>query len=436
MFGFLRSERRRFDALAARARGLLLLLAVAGAASVAFAQGDKPPKPGKPKPGKPVVPEPPEPPYDGKAPKPDAPDKPKKAAEPERFPGLSRHGERLDEREFGRRPPTPAQPLADDPRLKWGIRLDGSVRGAAIQDGQRVYACTDGGALSAFSLIDGALAWSVPLGSGAVARIARLGDRLIVPLKNGQLVAVDLANGGVRNSTRAAGPIETEVGVDEIGKRVVAASSAGELLVLDAATFAVTARFPGIPGIRLGAPLVAGDRAFVVDARGMVRGIDLATGRAVWERQLFGAVSVPAMYVPAATPLVVVGTAGGELFAIDAKSGREAWKAMGYAPFVGACARGGEIVAAFANRRLFRFDARTGRALEDRTLREIPSGPPIAAGGSLLVPCIGGRIETFDATFRSLDALLLGSEVLAPSATGTAIVLTTESGDLYRFEET
>lgn len=411
------------------------MLAVLSVGSVeAIAQGGgQPPKPNKPKPEKPP---PPDPPNDGKAPKPDAPDKPDKPTEPDRFPGLSRHGERLDQKEFGRRPETPPRPLAVDPRLKWGIRLDAGVRAAALLDGRNVFTATEAGTFSAHSLQDGAVVWSATMPSGASTRGVLIGERWVVPLKNGELVAIDAANGAVKNSSRAAGPIEAPLGIDVAGNRIVVATAGGELVAVDAGTFAITSRFPGIPGLRLGAPLVSGDRAWVADSRGMVRWIDLSSGRALWEQQLFGAVAAPLVLVPGAAPLVVAGTLGGEVFALDGKTGREVWKASGYAAFVGACVRNAEIIAVFANQRLFRLDSRTGRVIEDRTLRDLPRGAPLVAGSTLLVPCSGGRLESFDSTFRSQEALLLGSEVLDLGGAGSAIVLTTESGDLYRLEGT
>lgn len=408
------------------------LFVVTGAS---FAQGGN--KPNKPKPGKPVVPDPPpEKPNDGKAPKPDAPDKPTKPGEPDRPPGQSRHAEREEARAFGRRPGTPAIPLVDDPRLKWGVRLSGVARAAAIHDGANLYVCTASGTLSAHALGDGVEVWSVSLGSGATARPTFAGDRLVIPLRNGQIVAIDKTTGSVKNTTRNSGPVDVALAAAAGGTRIVSSTAQGDLVVLDAQTFGLVTRFGGIPGLSLGVPTIDAETTLVSDSSGLVRSIDLKTGRAKWEQQLYSAVATPLLLVPGAPTQVIVGTAGGDLFALDATTGKERWKTKGYSAYVGAALRGKELVVAFANRRLMRLDAATGKLIEERTLRDPPVSPPIVAGSTLLVPCASGRIETFDASFRALDALLLGSEILEIDSSKAPLVFTTEDGDVYRFEET
>lgn len=99
-----------------------------------------------------------------------------------------------------------------------------------------------------------------------------------------------------------------------------------------------------------------------------------------------------------AGPLVVAGTAEGELFAVDGETGRTAWKqslarglvgrpAVAAGRVVAYCREGDAIVAA---------DVATGETVWSQPLGDVPIGPAVAIPSGLLVASKGNRVVLLD----------------------------------------
>jgi outer membrane protein assembly factor BamB len=125
----------------------------------------------------------------------------------------------------------------------------------------------------------GNLLWEVPVPDAVLGAIAVRGDTAICPVRNGEVVALDLRRSGEilwrqrinGNSPALAGPAFT-------GELVYAVSQDGYLVVLDAADGSQVERHyinapgkPGELGLSVSSPFVVGGRVYVGSETGGVR---------------------------------------------------------------------------------------------------------------------------------------------------------------------
>jgi outer membrane protein assembly factor BamB len=287
-------------------------------------------------------------------------------------------------------------------------------------------------------------AWTARIeGRGPLEGPVVSGD-LVVVLASEKVVALDAASGDVRwESERQAGPV---------GPPAVA----GELVIhatgRDAAT-ALVARglddgreewrvFTGesVPG----GVTVDGDRAYAATRAGTVLALDAATGDEAWRFRAAGAVGTTAAVLD---DLVLVSaqsrsTGSSTLHAVDAQSGQEEWRFSppSTQPAVATSAAVGDglVYAGLSDGAVHALDLRTGderwaeRAIPAVTAfgAFLPSGIPAAQeGGGLYVPGLArlARLEPSTGDERwsyQLPDLLSAS----PSLSGTYAMLGDASG--------
>ncbi len=243
--------------------------------------------------------------------------------------------------------------LGDNPRIVWkadigaGESDDRRILSQPIVMGNTIYTLDSQALVSAFSAADGKRIWKKDLedededGGYFGGGISYENGRLFVTTGFARAFALDASNGEVLWERRAPGPIHngpavfdgrvyvlsldnrlqvlaaedgrilwTNVGVEEaasiIGESSVAVESriavvpytSGDLLGIDVETgralwqenFASLRRFDpltDIPHIRA-LPLIDGDRVFAVSHSGRMRAIELETGRPIWEERIGG----------------------------------------------------------------------------------------------------------------------------------------------------
>jgi outer membrane protein assembly factor BamB len=189
---------------------------------------------------------------------------------------LSRQGaERLVWRTATPYPATGAVTLTDDLVL--------------IGCGNGDYVFTDpkpAGVVLALDRKTGQVQWQVPLPDGVLGRIAVHGDCAIVPVRNGEVVALDLspaANARVLWRQRLSGERAILAGPAFTGTHVYAVSQDGYLGVLDARDGRVLERHllnatgrPGDQGLSISSPTLVAGRVYVGSETG---GLRCLTGR-------------------------------------------------------------------------------------------------------------------------------------------------------------
>ena len=307
----------------------------------------------------------------------------------------------LDVARGGRRWQTDTRPRAD---------RDGALGGAiAFADGV-LYAVTGLAEAMAIDPANGAIKWRAPLPSPARGGLTVVGQRMLVPTTDNSLVALSTEDGRTIWTFRGQ-PVQAlplglaSVAVD--GDTVVAGMASGELTALRladgrpiwneslAGNRAVGASIADIGAITA-MPVIDRGRVFAVGLGGLATAVDLRSGRRVWEREVGGS----------QTPWsngdwLFMLTREKQLMALSRDDGRVRW----------ICALPRFVDVA-------------------RSRDPISWGPPVLAGGRLLVAGSHAQLFEVNATDGSISARLrlpAGSQ-LQPAVANASLYLQTDNG--------
>jgi len=159
------------------------------------------------------------------------------------------------------------------------VTLAGDVVLVGCGNGDFVFAApSPAGLVIALDRKTGETKWTAPMPDAVLGTIAVKGDTAICPVRNGEIVAIDLSQKGrelwrskISEKPALSGPAFT-------GTHVYATSSDGNLSVLDAGTGKVIERHyinaegkPGDLGLSLSSPIVAQGRVYVGSETGGLR---------------------------------------------------------------------------------------------------------------------------------------------------------------------
>lgn len=287
---------------------------------------------------------------------------------------------------------------------------DGALGGGIAFEGGRLYAVTGLAEAMAIDPADGAIGWRVALPAPARGSPTVAGGRVLVPTVENQLVALSVEDGRRLWTYRAQPTTTMSLGLPAPaveGELVVAGFGSGELAAIRAtdgrpawSETLSSARGGGLADIAAitAMPVIDRGRVFAAGLGGLTVALDLRSGRRLWERE------VTAVETPwsAGDALFLVST-GGELACLGREDGRVRW----ITPL--------------------------GRFQNERRRRDpIFWGPPVLAGGRLLVPGSHGRM----AEANPLDGELLGTTrlrdgvVLQPAVAAGVLYLLTEDADV------
>jgi outer membrane protein assembly factor BamB len=309
----------------------------------------------------------------------------------------------LDLARGGRRWQTDTRPRGD---------REGALGGAmAYRDGT-LFVATSLAEIMALDASTGAIRWRAPMPAPARGGLAIAGDRLVVPNIENHLIGFS-AEDGRRVWTFRATPVRAML-VGQPSPAVVvdvavAAFASGELVAVRAGDGRVLwneslggltgagATLADIPAI--GAlPVVDRGRVFALGLGGAATALDLRSGRRVWEREITGLVT------PAAVgDWVFMVSRENEMFCLGRDDGRVRWITQ---------------LPLFVNER-----RRTG---------PIAWGPPVVAGGRLLVAGSHGELLEIEPAGGEIEARqrLPGGVTLQPAIAGGTAFLLTDGGSV------
>jgi outer membrane protein assembly factor BamB len=275
--------------------------------------------------------------------------------------------------------------------------------GAAIADGT-VFVATPLAEILALSLADGTILWRAPLPAPARSAPTVAAGRIFVATAENHLLALSAANGDRLWTYRAAPALTMPFGLGAPavdGETVVAGFGSGEMAALRAADGRVlwietlgavgSTSLGDLSGI-VGQPVIDRDRVLAVGTAGITIAVDLRSGRRLWERAFGGDVGVAA-----AGDFLFAVTRGGTALALGRDDGRIRW-----ATDLDPSPEGGRrrVVARF--------------------------GPPILAGGRVLVPSSRGEVLGLDPRGGAIaQRIPVSSSVTLPAALveGTLLLL-------------
>lgn len=263
-----------------------------------------------------------------------------------------------------------------------------------------VVAATDDG-LAAFRRAGGALLWDTPVKGRANTPVV-VGRLAVTTTWEGAAVAVDLVDGRVAWTVPLPGPALGPPATD--GTTVVMAwdradRRSGGVVALDAATGRQRWSVP-LPGGGISAPAVtAGGLVVSVAGDLAAHGLSIATGETRWRTAVEGAGSpeVPPLAVDARSVLVAHRLGGLDL--LDAGTGRRSWQVA----TDGAAVRGGPVAGPAGS---YAFPLDDGRMLLAGPNRETEllrppagrvSGLAVGPGGWLVASMREARVNTVEA---------------------------------------
>lgn len=185
--------------------------------------------------------------------------------------------------------------------------------------------------------------WTFPTGARVVSSPVWHDGMVLFGSDDGNVYAVDAATGRQRWMTHTDGPVASTPAVS--GDRVFALSYDGRLYALDARTGEVLWKFAtegerrfearGLHGmlprsqtyadmydVFLSSPLVVDGKVYFGSGDGHVYAVDAASGRLAWKFATGDVVHASPAY---ADGLVVIGSWDGRLYALDAATGAQRW---------------------------------------------------------------------------------------------------------------
>lgn len=304
-------------------------------------------------------------------------------------------------------PPLPFVPT----RVVWSLPLNNAVTGPPAYDGTRAFIPIAGDRLVAYDLKTGTLTWTV---SAAPALPLAAGDGLVFLVEKDALVARHQSDGS--RSWRA--PLEFALAVPPVYDNgwLILAGTTGTIVALSAKDSRVIWRHEiGVPPHAR--PALSADRVYVPAANAHVIALRVETGDQIWDRRLGGDPND----ILALDDRLYLGAKDKYLYCIDSASGIVEWRSMRTgSDVVGLPAYDDDTVYFVSLDNVVRAVSR--RSGVQRWMKQLPlrpSGGPLRAGGTIIVPGAAASLPTFNAK----DGTPVGSLPAAPELAALPYVL-------------
>lgn len=315
---------------------------------------------------------------------------------------------------------------------RWMVPLETAPSAAAGFDDSTAYVPVRGGQLIAVDLDRGIVRWHIDL---VTSLTPATGEGLVFAATADEIAAYDAQSGAVRWRHALPGGVAAPLYWDT--GWLVASTPAGDLLALRASDgFVVWRQALGAPVAVAPAPAL--DQLFVALTDGQVMSLALSTGESIWSRSIAGHVSG----LLALDDQLVFGTTQNEVQSVTLTNGHERWRWR----------VGGDVVGApFADARHIYFAARDNvlRAVDRKSgnlrwtaaLPSRPSGGPFVAAEAVMVPFVSSDIVGFDpVSGKNAITVKAAGEIgaqpylrLAARATAARLITVSRDGRLQGF---
>ncbi len=281
--------------------------------------------------------------------------------------------------------PAAPPPVSFDAR--WVTAFDSPPAAIPGFDATTAYVPLKGGDLVAVDLDRGTIRWSLAI---ATAFTPATGDGLVFTVSEQVIEARDAATGTLRWRSPlpggAAAPLYWDTGW------LLASTTAGDLAAFRATDGTLVWRR------QLGAPLVSApgpalDRLFLPLADHRLVAVQLVNGETVWELTLTAAVTA----VFALEDQVVFGTAAKDLISVNLKNGERRWRWGLGGDLAGIpTADDKRIYVASRDNIVRAFDRKSGNLKWKADLAARPAGGPLKLPVALMQPLVSSQIVGFD----------------------------------------
>jgi len=296
-------------------------------------------------------------------------------------------------------PVAPVSPLD----ARWSVAFDSPPAAAPGFDATSAYVPLKGGQLVAVNLDRGTVRWRLDV---ATRFTPATGEGLVFTVGDQLIEARDAETGAIRWHAPlpggAAAPLYWDTGW------LLASTPAGDLAALRASDGTVVWRQ------QLGAPLSsppgpALDRLFLPLADNRIVAVQLINGDTVWSRQL----TSPVTSLLALDDQLVFGTAAKQVISVDLSRGRERWTwAVGGDVSGRPAADDKRIYFAARDNVLRAVDRKSGNLRWKANLNSRPAGGPLRLSDTLLMPMVSSEMAGFDpATGKPSVTVVAAGEV-------------------------
>lgn len=271
---------------------------------------------------------------------------------------------------------------------RWTLAFDSAPSASAGYDQHAAYVPLKGGELVAVDLDSGKVRWKVEL---ATAFSPATGDGLVFAAGDAIVLAYEERTGTTTWRTPVDGPLAAPVYFDA-GTLLVTRMD-GELVALNAQDGAVLWRR------QVGAPLLvepaaAGDRFFVALEDGRVLALARDSGEPAWTYTI----PDPITGMLALDDQLIVGTRGNRLYSLGMAKGRALWQQKAGADISGAAVADEDHIYFTALDNLLRaLNRRNGNLLWMAKLPSRPAGGPVRTGNVVIVPTVSADIGAYSA---------------------------------------
>jgi outer membrane protein assembly factor BamB len=277
--------------------------------------------------------------------------------------------------------------VALDPR--WTVVFDTAPAAPAGFDLELAYVPLKGGELQAIDLNRGLVKWTATL---TTALTPATGDGLVFAAGDGLITALEQRSGATIWRTPLEGALATPLYWDA-GWLIVSLES-GDLAALRGLDGQIMWRQS------LGSPLAstptpAGDHMYVALRDGRIVSLTLSTGVTAWTTPL----NEPVTGILALNDQLVVGTRGNRVYSISLNRGRIRWSQRAGADIAGAPVADERLIYYAALDNMLRaVDRKSGNLRWARQLGSRPAAGPLRAGNVVLLPLVTTDIGAFVAT--------------------------------------
>ncbi|MEJ8573388.1 PQQ-binding-like beta-propeller repeat protein [Microbaculum marinum] len=288
-----------------------------------------------------------------------------------------------------------------------------SFNGGIAAEGGFVVAATGYGTVAGVSATDGGILWSMELGAPARSAPTIANGKAYVVSADNIIYSISIDDGsilwsysGIGSSAGVLGNASPAVS----GDQVIVPYSSGEILSfstetgdpkwIDALTGAN--RFTAVSGLTdvSAAPVAYDGQVYAVSVSGRMIAVGMRDGNRIWAQNVSGA-HTPAV----AGNSIFVATLGGEVVALDRRSGAVRWitdlsqstdsKAKRPTSLAGPLLAGSQLWLGTSDGRLITLDPSNGTVVSTQTIGNPVYISPIAAGGRILVLDNSGKLSAF-----------------------------------------
>lgn len=323
--------------------------------------------------------------------------------------------------------------------VKWSYKAEGVTNLTPAVDGEKTYLPLTDGSLVSVWLADGRLSWRSEIG-GAISASPVVDTKSVYvaseslpspnspyPQATGVLRALSRQSGLTSWMRTLHSPVKGKI---SIGVNYLFVSSAdGRLYAIKKDTGEIKwLKYNSSPFSFLHS--LEGDIIYISDAAGDIIAIEQEGGQTIWRYRTRKSLRAP---VTVSANIVYSGTADGYVFAIDRLSGRNKWRARTGAAVQAVQATEKCILATSLDNFIYCLSPQNGAKLWKRQLAGRVAAPPLVINGSVLVaPIVGDECVILNLEDgKKINSIYVGEDnntEAAPLLTADTLLLTTREG--------